>query len=122
MRDRRLLRIKAVVKRKQRVTAKCADHRLVLDREDRLLRHRSTRRNIGHRGPLSPLGDRLLVRRENDPRDRFLIRFTPIALHQRSQALLTMLYRLTDACAAKQSPGLFSVRLALIVMALSRRI
>ena len=39
MRDRRLQRIEAVVKRQQRVTTKRDDHRPVLDGEDRRLRH-----------------------------------------------------------------------------------
>ena len=87
MRDGRLQGIEAIVERQQRMAAKGDDHRLILDREDRRLRLGWPHRQIGHRGPLLPLGDRLLV--------------DPVALGQRSQARLTMLYRspLGDCCA-----------------------
>ena len=90
MRDGRLQGIKAIVERQQRKAAKGDDHRLVLDRQDRRLRLGWPRRNIGHRGPLLPLGDRFLV--------------DPVALGQCSQALLTMLYRSTDCLCRGGAP------------------
>src|SRR5665213_1238026 len=82
MRDRRLQRIEAIVQRQQRMPAKGDDDRLVLDGQDRRSRLPGTRREIGRRDPLLPLGDRLRV--------------DPVASGQNSQALLTMLYRSTD--------------------------
>ena len=90
MRDHRLQRIKAVIERHQRVTAKRDNHRLVLDREDSRLRHCWPRRNVGDRGPIAPLGDRLLI--------------DPVPLRQRPQAFLTMLYRSTDCLSPRPSP------------------
>ena len=58
------------------------DDRLLLNRQDRGLRLLRTGRQVGHTLPLAPLGDRLLV--------------DPLALRQRPQALMTMLYRSTD--------------------------
>src|SRR5271168_1622185 len=82
MRDRRLKRVEAIVQRQQRLPAKGDDDRLVLDRQDRRSWLLRPGRQIGHRGPILPLGDRLLV--------------DPMTLGQHPQALLTMLYRSTD--------------------------
>ena len=62
--------------------AKGDDDRLVLDGEHRRSWRPGTRRQIGRRGPILPLGDRLLV--------------DPVPPGQHPQALLTMLYRSTD--------------------------
>ena len=64
--------------------------RLVLDRKDRRLRLFRPGGPIGDRGPGLPLGDRLLI--------------DPVALRQRSQALLTMLYRSTDRLCRRGAP------------------
>src|SRR6185437_11554379 len=82
MRDRWLQRIQAVVQRQQHMPAKGNDDRLVLDGQDRRSWLLGTRRQIGRRGPVLPLGDRLRV--------------DPVTLRQNPQALLTMLYRSTD--------------------------
>ena len=74
--------VKAVVERQQRVLAEGDDDRLLLDRQHRRPRFLRSGRQVGHRAPLPPLGDGLLV--------------DPVALGQRPQALLTMLYRSTD--------------------------
>ena len=47
---------------------------------------------IGNRGMLAPLGHGLLVRRENDPPDRFVTLLTSVARRKRSQNLFTILY------------------------------
>jgi hypothetical protein len=81
MGDRRLKRIEAIVQRQERMPTKGDDDRLVLDGQDRRSWLLRTRRPIGRRGPVLPLGDRLLV--------------DPVTLGQNPQAFLTMLYRST---------------------------
>ena len=82
MRDRRLKRIEAIVQRQQSMPAKGDGDRLVLDGQDCRSWLLGTRFQIGRRGPVLPLGDRLLV--------------DPVTLRQNPQARLTMLYRSTD--------------------------
>src|SRR5579862_3702708 len=80
--DRRLLGIKAVIQRQQGVLAEGDDNRFLFNaqhRGTRVLRARAVLRGIR---PAPPLGDCLGV--------------DPVTLGQRSQALLTMLYRSTD--------------------------
>ena len=72
------------------VLAESDDDGLILQREDRGMRFLRPGRQIGNRSPLLPLGDRLLVH--------------PIPLRQRSQALLTMLYRSTDCLSRGGAP------------------
>src|SRR6202051_5080863 len=74
--------VKAVVEGKKRVLAECDDDRFLLDRQHRRLRFLRPGRQVGHRGPLPPLSDGLLV--------------DAVALGQRSQARLTILYCSTD--------------------------
>lgn len=61
MRDRRLGGVLAVVQRQQRMPPERDDHRLFFDRQRRGLCVLRTGREIGHRSPALPLGDRLLV-------------------------------------------------------------
>src|SRR5215218_8244986 len=77
-----LERVEAVVERQKRVAPECNHHGLFLDRQHRRSGFSRARRQIGMGGALPPLRDRLLV--------------DTIALGERSQARLTMLYRSTD--------------------------
>jgi RNase P/RNase MRP subunit p30 len=77
MRDCRLERVEAVVQRQQRVALKRNHDRLVLDRHNRRAWLFRAGRNVAHRRPPFPLGDRL----------------DPAAGCQRPQARLTILYR-----------------------------
>ena len=82
VRDCRLKSVEAIIQRQQRMLAKGDDDRLFLSQQDcrsRLLRPGC---QIGDRRPLLPLGDGLLA--------------DPVALRQRPQALLTILYCSTD--------------------------
>ena len=81
------------------------DDGLVLDRQHCRLRRDRACPAIGRRRSRLPLRHGLLVRRENDSPDRFLIRLTPVALGQRPQAFLTMLYRSTDRRRRRGAPG-----------------
>jgi hypothetical protein len=74
--------VKAVVERKKRVLAEGDDDRFLLNRQYRRLRFLWSGRQVRHRGPLPSLGDGLLV--------------DAVALGQRSQARLTILYSSTD--------------------------
>ena len=82
VRDRRLQRKEAIIERQERMAAKGHRHRLFVGRQNGRLRLPRTGRDIGNRGPVPPRRDRLPVH--------------PIALRQRPQVLLTMLYRSTD--------------------------
>src|SRR6266404_5536036 len=82
MRDCRLQSIEAIIERQERVAAESDDDRLLLDRQHRGLRTFRAGRQIGDRAALLPLGDGLWV--------------DAVALGQRPQARLTMLYRSTD--------------------------
>ncbi len=82
MRDAWLQCIETVVQRKQCVPAEGDDRRLILNGQHRGTRLPRPGRHIGNRGALLPLVHRLLV--------------DAVALGQRSQALLTLLYRSTD--------------------------
>src|ERR1700730_12550164 len=82
MRDRRLQGIEAIVERQERMAAEGDDDRLLLDRQHRGFRALRSGRQIGDRAALLPLGDGL--------------RIDAVALGQRPQARLTMLYRSTD--------------------------
>ena len=90
MRDRRLQGIEAVVERQERVPAESDDHRLLLDREHSRLGFLRAGSLVGDGGPLTPLGDRLLI--------------DAVAASQCSQALLTMLYRSTDCLCRGGAP------------------
>src|SRR5215207_2418354 len=91
VRDGRLKRIKAVIKRQERVPAEGDDDRLLLDgqhRRSRLLRPGPEVRDAVAR---LPIANGILV--------------DPVALRESSQARLTMLYRSTDRlCRAGQRP------------------
>ncbi len=82
MRDCRLEGIEAIIQRQQRVLTKGNDDCLFLERQHRGSRFPRAGRQIGNRRPLLPFGDGLLV--------------DPVALGQRPQALLTILYCSTD--------------------------
>lgn len=82
MRDGRLKGIETIVQRQQRVLAKGDDGRLFFRGQHRRLRVFGTRRKIGNRCPVPPLRNCLLI--------------DAVALGQRPQALLTMLYCSTD--------------------------
>ena len=82
MRDGRLQRVEAIVERQQRMPPKGDDDRLVLDGKHRRLGFLGTRREISDGLAFLPLRDSLLV--------------DPIALGERPQALLTILYCSTD--------------------------
>src|SRR6516164_1392915 len=82
MRDGWLQSVEAVVERQQGMPPESDDHSLLLDGHDRRPRLLRACRQIGDRGPRFPLGDGL--------------RIDAVALGQRPQALLTMLYRSTD--------------------------
>src|SRR5215210_521048 len=77
-----LERVEAVVERQKRVAPECNHHGLFLDRQHRRSGFSRASWQIGMGGALPPLRDRLLV--------------DTIALGERSQARLTMLYRSTD--------------------------
>src|SRR5215204_4772113 len=77
-----LQRVEAVVERQKRVAPECNHDGLFLDRQHRRSGFSRASWQIGMRGALPPLRDRLLV--------------DAIALGERSQARLTMLYRSTD--------------------------
>ena len=82
MRDGRLQRIEAVIERQQRMPPESDDDRLVLDGKNGRLGFLGACRQIGDGLALLPLRDGLLV--------------DPVALGERSQALLTILYCSTD--------------------------
>ena len=82
VRDGRLQGVEAVVERQQGMPSEGDDDGLFLDGQDRRSGLLRSRRQIGDGSPRFPLGDRL--------------RIDPVALRQRPQALLTMLYRSTD--------------------------
>src|SRR6476620_11716492 len=82
MLDGRLERIEAIVERQQRMPPESDDDRLLLDGKDGRLGFPGTCREIGDSLALLPLRDSLLV--------------DPMALGERSQALLTILYCSTD--------------------------
>src|SRR5271163_2922496 len=90
MRNGGLQGIKAIVERQQRMPAEGDDHGLFLDGQDRRSGLLRTCRQIGRRRPRLPLGDRL--------------RIDAVALGQRPQALLTMLYRSTDRLCRRGAP------------------
>jgi len=66
------------------------DDGLFLDRQNRRFRLPRAGRQISDRGPLLPRRDGLLI--------------DPVTLRQRSQALLTMLYRSTDRLCRRGAP------------------
>ena len=75
----------------QRVPPERDDDGLLPDRQHRGFGILRPGRQIGNRGPPAPLGHGLLVRRENDPLDRFLTLLTPVTRRQRPQSRLTIL-------------------------------
>jgi hypothetical protein len=81
-RDCRLQGVEAVVERQQGMPSESDDDGLFLDGQDRRSGLLRSRRHIRDGGPSFPLGDRLLI--------------DSVALRQRPQARLTMLYRSTD--------------------------
>lgn len=89
-RDRRLSSVEAIVERQQGMPSEGDDHRLFLNGQHRRLRLLRTGPFVGDRGSLAPFGHRLLV--------------DPVALRQRLQALLTMLYRSTDSLSRRGAP------------------
>src|SRR5262245_38347549 len=90
MRDRRLQGVEAIIERQQGVATKGDDNRLFLDREHRRSRLSLAGRQIGRRRPPLPLRHGLLI--------------DPVALSQRPQARLTMLYRSTDRLCRRGAP------------------
>ena len=90
MRDGRLKRVQAIVEGQQSMPAEGDDHRLVLDRQDGGTRLPRTGRPVSHGAATSPLGDSLLI--------------DAVALGQRPQALLSMLYRSTDCLCRRGAP------------------
>src|SRR5690606_27186078 len=88
--DRRLKRIETIIERQQSVLAEGNDDRLFLGRKHGRMRVFRPGRQIRNRGSPLPLGDGLLV--------------DPVALRQRSQALLTILYRSTDRLCRRGAP------------------
>ena len=92
VRHRRLERIKTIVQRQQRVPPERDDDRLLVESQHRGFCILRPGWKIGNRRPLAPLGHGLLVRQENDSRDRFSICLTPVARRKRPQARFTILY------------------------------
>ena len=90
MRDCRLECVEAVIEGEQRMPPKGDDDCLLFQGQHRRMRLFRSGRKIGHRCPLFPLRDGLLV--------------DPIALGQRSQALLTILYCSTDRRCRRSAP------------------
>src|SRR5271165_2450279 len=90
MRDGRLQGVKAIVERQQRMLSEGDDDRLVLERQHRRMRVFRPGALIANRGPLLPLGDRLLI--------------DAISLSEGSQALLTTLYRSTHRLCRAGAP------------------
>ena len=90
VRDGGLQGIKAVVERQQSMPSEGDDDGLFLGRQDRRSGLLRPCRQIGDGGSRFPLGDRLRV--------------DPVALRQRPQALLTMLYRSTDRLVCLSCP------------------
>ena len=79
--------IETIVQRQERVPPECDDDGLRSGRQHCRLRVLRTCRQIGDRGPIAPFGHGLLVRRENDPLDRFLTLLTPVTRRQPSGSL-----------------------------------
>jgi len=101
--------MKAILWRQQGMPPERDDDRLIIRRQHRGFRILRPGGQIGHRGPLAPLGHGLLVRRENVPPDRFRTLVTAIARRKRPQALCTVLYCSTDCLSRRgQSPGFSS--------------
>ena len=96
MRDRRLKRIKTIIQWQQRMPAKCNDDGFLIGRQHSGFCILRPGWKIGNRRPLAPLGHGLLVRQENESRDRFSICLTPVARRKRSQARFTIWYCSTD--------------------------
>src|SRR5271163_1456645 len=90
MRDRRLQGVEAVVERQQGVPSERHDHGFFLNRQDRRPRRPRPRWQIGNGGSRLPFCDRLRV--------------DAVALRQRPQTLLTMLYRSTDRLCRSGAP------------------
>lgn len=90
VRDRRLQRIEAVIKRQQRVAPESNDNGFLLDGEDRRSRLLRAGRKVRDRRSLAPLGNGLLIE--------------AVALGKRPQALLTMLYRSTHRLCRRGAP------------------
>ena len=109
MRDRRLKRIKTIIQWQQRMPAKCNDDGFLIGRQHSGFCILRPGWKIGNRRPLAPLGHGLLVRQENESRDRFSICLTPVARRKRSQARFTIVYCSTDCHSRRgQSPGFSS--------------
>jgi hypothetical protein len=90
VRDRRLQRVEAVVERQQSVAPERDDDRLFLRRQHRRAWLFGTSWQVGDRSALLPFGHGLLV--------------DPMALGERPQARLTMLYRSTDRLCRRGAP------------------
>ena len=89
-RDCRLQGVEAVVERQQGMPSESDDNGLFLGGQDRRSGLLRSRRRIHDGSQSFPLGGRLLI--------------DSVALRQRSQALLTMLYRSTDRLCRRGAP------------------
>src|SRR4028119_1892452 len=88
--NRGLQGVEAVIQRQEGVAAEGHDDCLLLGREDRRVRRLGAGPLVIRRGALLPLGDCFLI--------------DAVALGERPQALLTMLYRSTDCRSRAGAP------------------